>query len=359
MRYGKIAVMVGEVCARLRRFGAVWRMGFAGLALVLLALLALLAAAPSSTAGLPLGVGLPPVGAFLPRGPIIGANDAAGWGPVPAHTILSGHITWDRVDLNRPNALVDSLAYGFRVLAIAADTEDSTPLSEINPQQWAAEALAQIKASPGISIAEAGNEMYLKGGVANPVQYGRMYLDAVTDMNAAGIHIPLLFSMTGDYPRGSWASPISWSDDSSGGGWLRDAVNGVPGLASAILANGISIHPYGAVGEDVEDDRGVSAAATEEGVARAVLGSIPPFYITEFGYELGHCGEAIGSCSRVEQASKLRAAYDVFLADPHIAGIWWYQSHDDRTGAWGFMNRNNTVRPSFRTLSAIAQASGQ
>jgi hypothetical protein len=55
----------------------------------------------------------------------------------------------------------------------------------------------------------------------------------------------------------------------------------------------------------------------------------------------------------------MRAAYNVFLADPNIVGVWWYQSHDDGTGRWGFMNGDNTARPSFKTLSSLAHLAGQ
>jgi hypothetical protein len=113
--------------------------------------------------------------------------------------------------------------------------------------------------------------MYLKGGIADPVQYGRMYLAAVQALGKAGIHTTLLFNLTGDYPIGSWTQPQGWSADAGGGGWLRDAVNGVPGLTSAIAANGVSIHPYGGVHENVHDDTGIASAAALEGVARTVL----------------------------------------------------------------------------------------
>ncbi|MGO9761158.1 MAG: hypothetical protein ACLP1Q_07865 [Solirubrobacteraceae bacterium] len=296
----------------------------------------------------------------LPAGPIIGTNDATGWGRNAARTILQGQITWNRVELGAlNNTLSQSLSDGFKVLAIVNNTDDGTPLSALNASTWGAEVVAELEHDPGISIAEASNEAYLKGGVAEPVQYGRMYLAAVQDMNAAGIDVPLLFNMTGDIPLGSWSDPSGWSEDASGGGWLRDAVNGVPGLAAAILANGISIHPYGAVGENDRDDFGVASAAADEAVAKAVLGSIPPFYVTEIGYDLSRCGAGLGACSKREQASRLQAAYSELLADPHVKGIWWYQSHDDGTGRFGFMNNNNKPRPSFTALSAIAVAAGQ
>jgi hypothetical protein len=292
--------------------------------------------------------------------PIIGTNDGAGWGPEAARTITRGGITWNRVELGSPsNTLAQSLSDGFKVLAIAGNSDDEIPLAQIDASVWGAEVAAELRAAPGVSIAEAGNESYLKGGVANPVQYGRMYLDAVEDMRAAGLHVPLLFNLTGDTPLNTWAEPDGWSEDAKGGGWLRAAVQGVPGLADAILANGVSIHPYGALGENSHDDWGISSAAALESLAERVLGSVPPFYVTEIGYALHRCGGSTGACSAREQASEMRSAYEVFLADPHIEGIWWYQSHDDSTGDFGFMTKNNHARPAFNVLSTIATAAGQ
>ena len=292
---------------------------------------------------------------FAQTPPIVGTSDAVGWGNLAAQTIKQGHITWNRVDPSSPtNTMSSSLSAGFKVLLIAGNSSDSQPLSQIVPSQWGTRVTGELRANPGASIAEAGNEPYLKGGVAEPAQYARMYMAAIEDLKAAGIHTPLLFNMYGDYLRGT-----SWSLDASGGGWLRDALAAAPGLAKAILANGVAIHPYGEVGENRHDDYGLGAITAEEGVTRTLLGAIPAFYVTEFGYSLRDCGRDLGACSKREQAGKLEAAYSVMLADPHIAGIWWYQSHDDGTGRFGFMNRNNTARPAFKALSAIAAGTGQ
>ena len=293
--------------------------------------------------------------------PIIGTNDAVGWGSAAAATIHQGHITWNRVELSsKTNTLSGSINDGFKVLLVAGNTSDSTPLSQVAVAEWGARVTAELKANAAsVTLAEAGNEMYLKGGVANPVQYAHLYMAAIEDLKAAGVHVPLLFNMTGDFPHGTWGSPTGWSQDSSGGGWLREAVKAVPALAKAILANGVAIHPYGEVGENHHDDYGVSAIAAEESVARTVLGSIPSFYVTEFGYSLSACGRDLGACSAKEQAAKMKSAYSVMLADPNIAGIWWYQSHDDSTGRFGFMTNANKPRPSFKTLSAIAVGAGQ
>jgi len=311
---------------------------------------------PAGSGGESSGGGLPVVGGSR----IIGTNDGAGWGPAAAKTILAGHITWNRVEIGMDsNTLSQSLSDGFHTLAIVGNINDSTPLSQIEPNTWAANVVSELQANPGIEIAEAGNEMYLKGNTANPIQYGRMYLAAVNAMKQAGIHTPLLFNMLGDYHLGTWSTPTGYSNDATGGGWLHDAVTGVPGLATAILANGLSTHPYGALGENHDDTNGVNAVSAQEAVAKNTLGAIPPIYITEFGYSLSNCGENDGACSETEQATKMRSAYQTLLTDPHVAGIWWYQSHDDSTGHFGYMNNDNTTRPAYNTLTQIATEQGQ
>jgi hypothetical protein len=289
---------------------------------------------------------------------IIGTNDASGWGLQPALRIRAAHILWDRVAISHSGytkLLGRSLRDHFHVLGIVGNVDDQAALSTVEPQRYGESVVRQLRANPGIGIAEAGNEMYLKAHRPEPVQYGRLYLAAVTAMRAAGIRTSLLFNMEGDYRR---PDSGEWSLDLTGGGWLGDAVRGVPGLAAAILANGVSVHPYGELFANRHDTAGVRAVAADESVLRRDLGAIPPIYITEFGFNLAACGSSEGACSPNDQASKLKAAYAQFLSDPHVAGIWWYQSHQDSTGDWGYMNSDNSVRPSFAALARIAARQG-
>jgi hypothetical protein len=291
---------------------------------------------------------------------IIGTNDGAGWGTAAANTILSGQITWNRVEIGwSTNSLASSLSDGFHTLAIVGNIGEETPISSVEPVAWASTVVSELGSNPGIAIAEAGNEMYLKGGVADPAQYGRMYLAAVHAEMLHRIWVPLLFNMAGDVPTGTWSSPNGWSQDAHGGGWLRDAVNSSPGLSGAIQRNGVTVHPYGGLEENQEDLYGVKAVAAQERVEKEVLGFYPRIYITEFGFALDKCGTPEGACSEAEQASKMTAAYKAFEADPHVDGIWWYQSHDDSSGQWGYMNNDGSTRPAFQALSALAVEQGQ
>ena len=288
-------------------------------------------------------------------GVAIGVHGAAGWGTTVVKDFLSNHITWNRVEIGMPsNTAAESIKDGFKTLAIVGNVEDGKALSKVEATKWGAEVVSQLKANPGIAVAEAGNEMYYKGGIAEPAQYGKLYLAAIEAMKKAGLKTPLLFNMEGDYEHNG-----VWSYDAHGGGWLRDAVNANKGLAAAIAANGIAIHPYGAIGQNGGDTHGTLAPAADEAVAQAVLGSIPPVWITEFGYSLTACGSTFGACNERQQAAKLRHAYKAFLRDPHVAGIFWYQSHDDGTGHFGLMNSSNGLRPSFTALEKIGAKQGQ
>jgi hypothetical protein len=314
---------------------------------------------------------------------IIGTNDGDGWGPAGVNpvsaTLIDGGIDWDRGSLSVDAAIytpgTSTTPAGFHVIGLVGNLDDSALLSSMTPAAWAAWVVAQLQANPGIELAEAGNEMYYKGGVYNPQQYGAMYLAGLKAIRAACISTPLLFNMFGDYlPAGS----SSWSQDANGGGWLRAAIAANPGLAEAIVANGISAHPYGPLYYiPGGDSSGVPVIASWETLMQSVLGSIPPIYITEFGYDIdpvGSCtqdggigginpNDLSGVCSQEAQADSMRVAYTVWRADPHVQGIWWYQTEDTPgsggdTGDWGVINRDGTTRPSFTVLSAFAKDAG-
>jgi hypothetical protein len=254
---------------------------------------------------------------------------------------------------------------GFHVVGVVGNIDDNTALPNdgLTAASWGQLVVAQIQANPGIGLAEAGNEMFLKGGnpagysdAADPQLYGAMYLAAVNDMKAAGIHIPLLYNMYGTYLHADW-SP---SDDGDGTGWLRDAVNANKGLAAAILANGVSVHPYGPVGQSLNGcSYGTAAVACEEQDEQTLLGGIPKQYITEYGVNLASC-----SCTQAQEASQAQQVLTIFTSDPNVAGFWWFGSRDygcDSSGnncsqAFGIRNWDGSARPAFNVLSSFALA---
>ena len=200
--------------------------------------------------------------------------------------------------------------------------------------------------------------MYLKGHIANSVQYGKMYLAAVNAEKAAGIHTPLCTTCPGttrgEVGRTRPAGPRT--ETAEAGCVTRSTQYRASARRSSPMAS--ARIPTGPSTKNSADESGVQALAAQERVAQTVLGSVPTFYVTEFGYNMAACGAASGACSEAEQASKTRAAIKAFLGDPHFAGIFIYQSHDDGTGHFGYMNNDNTTRPTFGVLSELAERTG-
>jgi hypothetical protein len=193
------------------------------------------------------------------------------------------------------------------------------------------------------------NEDYYKGGQAEPAAYGALFMSLYDAVKANGLSDKtLLFNMFGDYsmPDGNW------SQDANNGGWLRDAVKATPDLPAALSQEAMSTHNYGPIGQNHADESGTDAVAAQEALAKTVIGTVPPFYITEWGIDMvdqnlaTHCG----ADRQQGQAYDMTAGYNAFLADPNVRGIWWYSAHDDGTGQWGLFNNDNTTRPSFNAL---------
>ena len=95
-------------------------------------------------------------------------------------------------------------------------------------------------------------------------------------------------------------------------------------------------------------------------MANTVLGSIPPFYVTEIGYALSLLWQPpTARAHATNRRASCRPPTKCSSPTRTSQGIWWYQSHDDSTGDYGFMTKKNRLRPAFRVLSAIGQAVGQ
>lgn len=287
---------------------------------------------------------------------IIGTNNGGGWGAGPAATLVNAGIKWDRMEFNMPSmnppyqTVADDIGYGFSITGII-NTDDSIDLKNINVNDYANYGVSIIKANPNIKLWEVINEPYYKGdrSKADAASYGKLYLalyNAVKGSDISGV--TLMFNMFGDYS----VSDGNWSQDANNGGWLRDAVNANPGLKQAIASQAYAVHPYGngSPDENSADDHGIASLAAQEQVSQQVIGSIPPFYLTEHGYNKNDMTGSVCSNNEQEVAYKLMVSYNTFVSDPHVKGIWWYSSHDDDTGLFGLMNDDGSTRPAFNAL---------
>ena len=286
-------------------------------------------------------------------GVIIGTNDALGWGPEVAKKTFAAGLRSARIEagagLNTPQHAREE---GFtNNIVIVGNTPDGSRLATVETASWTTKALAEVKeaAANGDTLMEVGNEMFLKGGQAEPVKYAEMYVSLDNAVKAAGVTgVKLLFNDYGDYdPNGVW-SLVQY-----GGGWLGDALRAQPTLKTIVA--GFTNHPYGKPGENQEDNWGPGALVAEHNQAVSLGFANTDFYVSEFGVR-AEAGGATGSASPAQQAELVRAVYTELIATGYVKGIWFYESHDESsTAKWGFVSGSWSPRPVLGVLEEIAK----
>ncbi len=302
----------------------------------------------------------------IPPSIVIGLNDGAGWGPPDSTKFHERGFTSERLEAGGPNTKIkESTELGWaNDTVIVGNTPDETPLSSINVATWTGETLAQIKEETpyGVTLFEVGNEMFLKGPRCGgcyqqkePAKYAEMYVSLSKAVEKEGISgIKLLFNSYGDYQLSEGGG---WSQVCCGGGWLATAEKAQPELLKRV--QGFTMHPYGAAGENKENDWGPGALKVEHEQAVSLGFEHTNYYATEFGIKLEE-GGGDGSTSKANQAEKIGAVYSELAGFGYVKGIWYYQSHDDGSGKWGLIEHQTSgespfePRPSLETVANYA-----
>jgi hypothetical protein len=277
---------------------------------------------------------------------ILGIAGGSGWGPQIAKKVIAAGFTSERLEADNPYTTdKESYENGFRNdQVIVGNTPDGERLASIDIPTWVAHTLAQVKeaVSFNYTLLEVGNEMYLKGGVHEPVKYAEMYVALAHAVGAAGIKgVTLMFNSFGDYETaGGELSPMS-----SGRGWLGDALKAEPELKQLISA--FSNHPYGIPGvKYVHGDWGMEGLEAQHQDAVSLGFAHTDFYATEYGES-----DTRPSSMQV-QAERIKWAYDKMLAMSYVRGVWYYQLHDDSTGGWGLVSGSWEPRPALSVLES-------
>jgi len=284
---------------------------------------------------------------------IIGVNNISGWGPEQAQKMITAGIKSERLEYGDYTTIQDSIANGFsNDTVIVGNTPDGSRLSTIDTSSWVSSTLSAVKeeAANGVTIIEVGNEMYLKGGQAEPVKYAEMYMALAKAVDTAGVKgVKLLFNSFGDYQR----LDGTYSNVTEGNGWLADALRVQPGLKTRI--DDFSQHPYGLAWENNEntDDWGPGALEAEHKQAVELGLSHTDYYVTEFGVQL-EAGGVTGSNSQAQQAERIKAVYTELIGTGYVKGIWYYGPHDNETGTWGLVADPWTPRQALAVVASFA-----
>jgi hypothetical protein len=277
---------------------------------------------------------------------IVGTNRGQEGGRAAAHVLEEAGVTSERLELaEHRDSPARSAVDGFRNdVAIIGNTPNGTRLTEINQTAWVAEAVAQAKelTQPGrrVTLWEVGNEMYLKGGHAEPIVYAEMFMKLSAALDAAGIlgDGRLLFDSFGSYEQADG----EWSSAAEGRGWLGDALAAQPGLGHAVA--GFADHPYGRPGEDPDDGDAGPGALVEQHDEVVSLGfETSEYWLTEFGIcapGSSVCGHSKTAGSEAEEDRWARTLYGEWRADGWVGGVWWYNHYDNSPSEkWGLIPR--------------------
>jgi hypothetical protein len=284
-----------------------------------------------------------------PGAQVLGLIGGSCCGPEVAHKVIAAGLKSERLEAGVYTTDRESYENGFRNdTIIVGNIADGKRLKSVKTAPWVNATLVQVEeaVSFGYTLLEVGNEMYLKGGVAEPVKYAEMYMALAHAIDGAGISgVTLIFDSFGDYETETG----ELSTMSEGRGWIGDALNAEPALKQRVSA--FSDHPYGVPGTKyVHGDWGIEGLEAQHADAVSLGFAHTDFYATEYGES-----DTPPSSPQI-QAERIKLTYNKLLSFPYVKGIWYYQLHDDSTGNWGLVSGTWEPRPALGVIEAFARA---
>lgn len=268
---------------------------------------------------------------------IIGTNDWSGWQEGPAKTMLTAGIKAGRIE--GTGELSKAIGYGAiasEMMVIVGNTSDSSRLSSVNKSAQTAEVLkeAEACAARGTQLLEFMNEPYLKGASHNKegAKYAELYLSALAAIEAKGLKVRLLASLDCE---------LSWVEAMPAEFWAS--------------VQGFTIHPYGSL----------SWSYGWAGYLKCLeyaskKGANVGWFVTEDGVELNgkttqYPGFSVNS--EAERQALIKSKIETYIASTVAGGcegFYYYQSHNDSTGTFGFMDNTNKPLPLMSTIASFA-----
>jgi hypothetical protein len=269
--------------------------------------------------------------------------DAGGW-PSSFASDVAGAASYVR--LESPSSIAGWTAAGVKVIDDMAGQSNSGGVSAINATEWAAKAVAAVKANPEIAAIEVLNEPGNQwmgwgsnaGDAANAAAYDHL-LKVVHEAMVAnfGTHYPPLLA---SYDGGE--GPTTWGEEM----WAAE-----PNVGSYI--NGITLHSYGGASNRTNSALG-SRDHIEE--AHAQHPNIP-IYVTEVGWPTAVGQPATGDSlqwTEAEQASNITNFITWAKSTDYIADVTIFNYRDYGTNDYyGIETASGAHKLSYAALAAF------
>ena len=283
----------------------------------------------------------PPVVAQPSSGMLVSLN-AGGWGAIEL-TDLAGVVGTLRIDTISSAGAAAYASAGFKVIDDISGPYNSAGVKALNPQIWAAEALARWKANPNIVAIEELNEpggSWFWGSEATSEANVKAYaalLKAVYEAFAPyGSARPKLLASYdgGGNKEGEW-----------GARWFK--------LIDPKWIDGVTVHPYGGTA-----NREQSALGNRANVERAHTETGLPVWATEVGWPTAVGQPATGDSLQwtwAEQATNITSFVKWCRGLGYVADVTVFQYRDYGTNAfYGIETSTGTRKPSYEALKTLA-----
>ncbi len=276
-------------------------------------------------------------------GPMWVGVDVGGWPSQFAPDVAGAA---DYVRLDQPSSIAGWTAAGVKVIDVIDGPENSGGVSAINATEWAAAAVAAVRANPEIAALEVLNEPGNKwmgwgseaGDTANAAAYDHL-LKVVHEAMVAnfGSHYPRLLA---SYDGGE--GPTTWGEEM----WAAE-----PNVGNYI--NGITLHTYGGT-----SNRTTSALGARDRVetAHAQHPNIP-IYVTEVGWPTAVGQPPTGDSlqwTEAEQAANITNFITWAKATGYVADVTIFNYRDYGTNDfYGIETAKGVHKLSYAALAAF------
>ncbi len=283
-----------------------------------------------------------PSGSLL-TGPMWVGVDAGGW-PSSFASDIAGAASYVR--LESPSSISGWTAAGLKVIDDMAGPYNSGGVAAVNATEWAAKAVAEVKANPQIAAVEVLNEPGNQwigwgssaGDSANAAAYDRL-LKVVHEAFVAnfGANHPAILA---SYDGGE--GPTTWGQEM----WAAE-----PNVGSYI--NGVTLHSYGGT-----SNRTHSALGDREQIEKAhAQQPNMPIYITEVGWPTAVGQPSTGDSfqwTEAEQAQNITNFIDWAKGTGYIQDVTIFNYRDYGTNDWyGIESASGTHKLSYNALAAF------
>jgi hypothetical protein len=279
----------------------------------------------------------------LLTGPMWVGVDAGGW-PSSFASDIAGAASYVR--LESPSSISGWTAAGLKVIDDMAGPYNSGGVAAVNATEWAAKAVAEVKANPQIAaievLNEPGNQWIGWGSSAGDAANAAAY-----DHLLKVVHEAFVANFGSDYP----AILASYDGGEGPTTWGQEMWAAEPNVGNYI--NGVTLHSYGGT-----SNRTHSALGDREQIEKAHSQHPDmPIYITEVGWPTAVGQPSTGDSfqwTESEQAQNITNFVDWAKGTGYIQDVTIFNYRDYGTNDWyGIESASGAHKLSYTALAAF------